>query len=79
MSRRGIGFRVLLTVALLFLTVPWWPGLDGELAGIPAWAAFALLASAGYAGVVAWLLQRHWHDGTDDDEALQANDRPGPD
>ncbi|MEM7707515.1 MAG: hypothetical protein AAF358_18300 [Pseudomonadota bacterium] len=80
MKNRGLGFgpRAMAAVALLLLTVPWWPGLNGEVAGIPAWAAFSLLASVVYAVVVGWLLQRHWNDGGDDEPSpvVDRSDRP---
>ncbi len=59
------GRRLLLALALLLLTVPWWPGLNGELGGLPAWAVYALVSSVIYALVVVYLLQCHWDNGAD--------------
>ncbi|MFK7957132.1 MAG: hypothetical protein AB8B96_13640 [Lysobacterales bacterium] len=55
--------KVVLALFLLLFTVPWWPGLDGQIAGIPMWAMFSLIAAVVYASIVAWLLERHWDDG----------------
>ena len=61
--------RLLLTIALLFLSVPWWPGTDGSIGGLPAWAALAMLGCVVYAAIVAWLLESRWDDGSDDPQA----------
>ncbi|MEM9300866.1 MAG: hypothetical protein AAGE01_02075 [Pseudomonadota bacterium] len=75
-QRVGLARRLVLTVALLLLTVPWWPSLAGRLFGLPAWAVFAISATVVYAGVIAWLLERHWDDGSADEPELDAEQWP---
>jgi hypothetical protein len=60
--------RTALTVLLLLGAVPWWPGLDRTVAGLPAWAVYAFAASVAYACVLAWLLEKRWDDGSTDPE-----------
>ena len=74
--RAGLARRLGLTFVLLLLTVPWWPGLDGQLFGLPAWAVFAVTATVLYAGVIAWLLERHWDDGSAEEREVDAEQGP---
>lgn len=58
--------------ALITLAVPWYWPFFPELAariwlGVPAWAAVAVLASAGLSCWAAWLLRKPWPD--EDEEA----------
>ncbi len=68
--------KVAIAVFLLVLTVPWWPGLDGQVGGLPSWAVYSVTAALIYALIVAWLLQRHWDDGAADDTP-EAPSSPG--
>ena len=49
-----------LTALALVLTVPWWFGekSDARILGMPAWAFFALAASAVYAAIISFCIGR---------------------
>lgn len=56
------GRLYILSFILVLFTVPWFftEVRDETIVGMPGWAFYSVVAAAGYACAVAWLMQRYW-------------------
>lgn len=76
----GKHWRKFVPLILLQPLVPWWYSgyTAAGFGGIPNWALYSVLACAGYAIVVAWMLGRYWDEQAEAEPASEP-EAPRPD